>query len=162
MVRRAGPKLSQLWAAFRKPAISLPPWVWKLTPRTEGSDVALPLSAGLPQTLHQRRPDLPLQHLAEFRAREVWPDLDLLRRVDAFDLRLAETDDAVGVRRLVGVKPDDRRHPFSPLVVPEAEDRTVKNIGAPKQRLSRAVDQQGYVLDEIVQIHRNTKARSVC
>jgi putative transposase len=37
-------------------------------------------------------------------------------------------------------------------------DEVVVTIGGRKHRLWRAVDQDGYVLDEIVQVHRNTKA----
>jgi putative transposase len=36
--------------------------------------------------------------------------------------------------------------------------RLVISINGEKRYLWRAVDQDGYVLDEIVQIHRNTKA----
>ena len=37
-------------------------------------------------------------------------------------------------------------------------DEVVVSINGEKRFLWRAVDQDGYVLDEIVQIHRNTKA----
>jgi putative transposase len=37
-------------------------------------------------------------------------------------------------------------------------DEVVISINGEKRYLWRAVDQEGYVLDEIVQIHRNTKA----
>ena len=37
-------------------------------------------------------------------------------------------------------------------------DEVVITINGEKRHLWRAVDQDGYVLDEIVQIHRNTKA----
>ena len=37
-------------------------------------------------------------------------------------------------------------------------DEVVISINGEKRYLWRAVDQEGYVLDEIVQVHRNTKA----
>jgi putative transposase len=41
-------------------------------------------------------------------------------------------------------------------------DEVVISINGEKPYLWRAVDQDGYVIDEIVQVHRNTKAARRC
>ena len=68
-------------------------------------------------------------------AREVGPDLDLLRGLDAADAALDERADLPGGHVVAGVELEDGGDPLAPLVVGQADDRAVEDRGVGQQGL---------------------------
>src|ERR1700691_3831228 len=78
---------------------------------------------------------LGFQDLADAGARQVRPDLHLLRGLDAADAGLDEDADLVWGDGVAGTELEDGGDPLAPLVVRQADDRAVEDRGVGEQGL---------------------------
>src|ERR1700690_4395873 len=76
-----------------------------------------------------------LQDFPDLRTRQVGPDVDLLRRLDAADAPLDEMNELFDVQRAAGVGLDDGGDSLAPLCVRQAKDGAVQLVRVLNQRL---------------------------
>src|SRR5271170_3918149 len=75
------------------------------------------------------------QDFSDLRTRQVGPDVHLLRRLDAADTPLDETNKLFGGQRAAGVNLDDGGDSLAPFWVRQAKDGAVHHVRVLQQRL---------------------------